>query len=598
MPSRASRSVAFAIALVVVAPAVARAQVVSGTVQGTPVLPPRDRVPPPTTGTGVIKGRVVDGVTGAAVARARVRIMGGATRLPVVTTDAAGVFTFRNLPPGGFTLAADKPTYLSSRYPEAGRTLRGSMGKPLVLGAGETVNTVSIALFHAGAITGRVLDANGDLVESAEVRLMSVSPGGKPQMRNGGSSNDIGEFRIGRLNPGTYLLLASSRRNPVDDQFGPNAALPAEVPAQPVPTYYPGVPALDLAQPIRIERGQTVSDIDITLAEAVPSVVTGTVVGEDGQPLTTGGFLSVRTTLKDMTFPVDTGGTSVRPDGTFRLTLAPGDYVLEARANSSGGPGAPYVERTGMARVNVAGNVEGLTIAIGRLATAAGKVVFEGSAALPPNPQQMSFPLFSSGEGMNCRQGRMTMTADWTFTIEGLAGTCARPPMTGFGAWTLKSVQINGEEFEDDSITFEPGQRLRNVQVTLTDRRIGATFNVSDESGQATREYVGIVFQVSKGQVQQSSIRTVVPPTDEMIALALAANPGRQMPSTQRIQSIQTLGPGDYYAIAIDDIAGEDSRDPSILARLIPSATRVTINEVPDTQISVRRQKLADLLKR
>jgi hypothetical protein len=36
--------------------------------------PPRDRVPPPRTGTAGIKGQVVDGVTGAAVARARVTV--------------------------------------------------------------------------------------------------------------------------------------------------------------------------------------------------------------------------------------------------------------------------------------------------------------------------------------------------------------------------------------------------------------------------------------------------------------------------------------------------------------------------------------------
>jgi hypothetical protein len=41
-----------------------------------PQVPPRDRVPPPRTGTAGIKGRVVDGVTGAAVARARVTVQG------------------------------------------------------------------------------------------------------------------------------------------------------------------------------------------------------------------------------------------------------------------------------------------------------------------------------------------------------------------------------------------------------------------------------------------------------------------------------------------------------------------------------------------
>jgi hypothetical protein len=577
-----------AAAVVVALPAMTMAQVVDP--GSTQVPPMRDRVSPPTTGTGVIKGRVVDGVTGAAVARARVRLTGGMARLPVVVTDAAGGFTFRNLPPGGFMLGVDKSTYLTARYPETGRTMRSSP-KPLTLAAGQSLDGVSIALFHSGAITGRVLDAAGDLVESADVRLLRVTPGGKPQQRNGGSSNDIGEFRIGRIEPGSYLLMVNARRNSGDDPL----AATAEAPPQPVPTYYPGVTALDLAQPIRVERGQTVSDIDITLAEAVPAVVSGTVVTEDGQPLTTGGFLMVRTMLKDMQFPVDAGGGSVRPDGTFRLTLAPGDYVFEVRANSNG----PGVEgRMGMLRVAVGGNVDGLTIPIGRGATASGKVVFEGTATVPANPQQMSFQLFGGSDGMNCRQGRMTIAPDWTFTIEGLFGTCSRPTMSGFGSWSLKSVQINGQDFEEESITFEPGQRFRNVQVTFTDRRSALRFQVSDESGQATREYVGLVFQVAKGQVQQGTIRAVVPPSPEMLAMAASMNPGRPLPQPQRLEMVPQLRPGDYYAIAIDDMAPEDSRDPGVLGRLLPAATRVTVGDVEETAVTLRRQKLAELLKR
>ena len=314
-------------------------------------------------------------------------------------------------------------------------------------------------------------------------------------------------------------------------------------------------------------------------------------IGEDGQPLTAGGFVMARTTIKDMPFPVDTGGGSVRPDGTFRLTLAPGEYVVEARANSSGG-----VDRMGILRVSVNGNIDGLSIQLGQAATASGRVIFEGSSPLPPNPQQMQFQLFSY-DGASCRQGRMTMAADWTFTVEGLGGTCSTAAQSGMGAWLLKSVQINGEDLDDQPITFEPGQRLRNVQVVFTDRRAGVTFQVADEGGQTTRDYVALLFQVVKGQVHPS-IRSLVPPTDEMIALSAAMYPSRPAPTMARRESIAGLRPGEYYVIAIDDIGSEDARDPVVVARLIPSATRVTIGDMPDTPVALRRQKLADILKR
>ena len=92
------------------------------------VRPPRDRPngPPPSVGTGVISGRVVDAPSGSAVARARVRLnwMGPGIRRPPVTTDTSGNFAFTELPPGSFTLGAEKSTYLTARYPEAGPTLR------------------------------------------------------------------------------------------------------------------------------------------------------------------------------------------------------------------------------------------------------------------------------------------------------------------------------------------------------------------------------------------------------------------------------------------------------------------------------------------
>ena len=69
-----------------------QAEIVSA-LQGTP---PRDRVPPPRTGTGVVRGRVVDGVTGAAIARARVTLQGG--KRAFVTTDGNGAFVFAELP--------------------------------------------------------------------------------------------------------------------------------------------------------------------------------------------------------------------------------------------------------------------------------------------------------------------------------------------------------------------------------------------------------------------------------------------------------------------------------------------------------------------
>src|SRR5262249_49022960 len=179
---------------------------------GTDQVVSRDRLAPQRSGTGSVKGRVLDGTTGTGVARARVVIQ-GPTRSTVMT-DASGAFAFANLPPGPITIAVDKSTYLSTRYPTPGRTIRSNM-RPLMLGDGQALENVTIPMFHGASISGRVLDANGDLVDNAQVnvlRLPMAGRAGRPVMRGGASTDDRGEFRIGRLDAGTYLLQVTSGR--------------------------------------------------------------------------------------------------------------------------------------------------------------------------------------------------------------------------------------------------------------------------------------------------------------------------------------------------------------------------------------------------
>jgi hypothetical protein len=575
------------------------AQVGRTEVQSRP-MPGRDQ--PPRFGTAALTGRVVDGATGAAIARARVRIVGGPGARPSVLTDASGAFAFTNLPAGGYTLMAEKSTYLAARHPAPGRTVR-SAPRPLLLRDGEALDGVTVAMFRGGAIAGRVLDAHGDPMEYADVRVMRVAgAGGRPMGVGGNSSNDLGEFRISRLEPGRYLLMVVPRRTsqeePVPD---------AQPPAQPLPTYYPGVLALDQAQPITLDRGQTISGLDIVLAEGTPAIVTGTVLTSGGEPVTAGAFVSARGIVKDLPGFVDSGGSAgVRPDGTFRLSLAPGEHRIEARVNqpSQGGPPRPETEQFGVVRVAVtAGGAEAVSIVVGRGATASGRVIFEGTIPVPSVPEQYRPQLFMSETG-ECRSGRTQFAADWTFRVEGLSGTCSAPPSVGLGGWTLKELLHEGENLLEQPLTFEPGQELRNLQVVFTDKRTELTFRVVDEQGQRTREYVAIVFPASAERRSQFSryVRTYVPPSLELMMMQSAMR-GRGMPPPATSASprgarlppreaIGGLPPGDYYAVALDDIETDAVRDPAVMERLIPGATRISLPEGGTADVALRRVKL------
>jgi hypothetical protein len=563
--------------------------------------PPRDRVPPPRTGTAIVKGKVVDGATGAALARARVTVQ-GPTRTSVLT-DAGGGFAIRNLPAGPLILSVDKPTYLPNRYPQPGRTIR-SGNRPLVLLDGQVLDNLTVPLFHGGAIMGRVLDANGDLLDNAQVAAIRIpAPGriGRPTMRSSSSTDDRGEFRVARLEPGTYVLQVTARRNSMNEDMMPGA--PSAPPSpQPLPTYYPGAAAIEGAQPITLERGQTVTDVEVTLGEAFPGVITGTVTTADGtMPAGSGAFINVRRVASDASAGFDgfAGGTGVRPDGTFRMTLPPGDYQLETQLRRNApGPSRQEDEQFASTKVTVtSGGEESLSIVVGRGASASGRVIFEGDSPAPPSPGKMHIPMYS--ESGLCRSGEATIAADWSFQVDGLTGTCSTPPMGVFGRWTLKAIVVNGTDIGDSPVTFQSGQQIRNVQVIVTDRRSTLSFRVADESGQPTRDYVVVVYPVKKERWRNARIFVgppLIPPVGGPAAQPTMGVPGigRGMPA--RREEMQGLPPGEYYVVAVDDLEPEDFRDTAVLDRLRASGARVTISEGASVDVALRRVSFAAVM--
>jgi hypothetical protein len=603
-------------------------------------LPPRDRPngpPPMPAGTAAIKGRVLDAQTGGAVPRAKVRLnwMGPAIQRPPVTTDDTGSFAFMGLPAGGFTLTVDKATYLSTRYPDGGQTLR-TLSKPLVLTEGQVVNNVSVTLYHGSAIAGRVVDAHGDPVEMAQVQALKLpkSGRGRPQANNMTSCNDLGEFRLARLQPGKYLVLVMPTRR---DMFVVPGGAVERTEAEPIATYYPGVLAADQAQPIAVERGVSVTGMEIAIIEGAAAQVSGTLVDASGQPVTRGGMISVRPIVKDMAGSgLGSSGTNSRPDGTFLLKLSPGEYELEGRVmqmGPGGPPGGPGgQEQFGSVRLTVSGDVTGVTIALGPGATVTGRIVFDGTEAVPAVPSGGNGPgrvMFTSPDGPGCRSGRSELTADWTFTVEGVFGNCMARFNGGIGRWNVKAITHDGKDLMDRAVRFEQGQTLKDVEVILTDKRTELTLHVADEHGAPTREYAAILFSTDKARWTENSryVRTYMPPSEQMLAMMPPQGRSNSMPVTggvvnggvvtggvvgglsaggasyvtfgsqfpmsggmdPRKEMLTNMPAGDYYIVALDDIDAESARDPEMLDQLSRGATRVRLVEGVPADVNLRR---------
>jgi hypothetical protein len=442
-------------------------------------------------------------------------------------------------------------------------------------------------------------------------------------------TNDLGEFRVPRLQPGRYLVQV---RPQMPQSFNPNASV-VEVPLpQPVPTDYPGALDLSQAHPITLNRGETVAGLEVVLAEGTPSVVTGVVLRSDGEPVTSGS-VNARVSGPEATGGYDnSGGTGIRQGGSFQLNLPPGEYTLDAQVvmRQGAGPMGPDDQLFGSTKISVGGgSAEAISIIVGRGATATGRVVFEGSTPPPPSPGQVRVPFYNP-DGPGCRSGQAIIAADWSFKIDGLSGACGAPPSLTFGRWTLKAVTLRGQNLLEQPIAFETGQQYTNVQVVVTDKRTQMDLLVTGDDGLPTREYVAIAFPFDKAKwnPQLRQVRTHVPPqivrlpggvpagisggvtvTGGVVGSQLSAGgvvvggssaytvPGSAGSQGGSPDRMVALPPGEYYVIAVDDIDAEDTQDPAVLGRLTSSAIRVVVPDEAPIEVPLRRFNFADVIR-
>src|SRR6266850_6554937 len=378
--------------------------------------PPRDRSPAPPTGTAIIKGRVVDAQTGSGLARARIRLQGFAANRPPVVTADTGAFKITEVPAGSVFLVVDRSGYMGMRYPEVGKTIRANL-RSLTVAEGQVLEGVNVPMYRGSAIAGRILDPHGEPAEYVQIQILRVpaSGHGRPQPRGNAQTNDLGEFRLPRLESGGYLLRAQSRNNSMGDD-------PSE--SQSLATYYPGVASIDEAQPIAVERGQAATGVEFMLVDGTPSVISGKVVDARGEPAQPGTYVNARpiSEFNDMM----AGSSGLKPDGSFRLKVPPGDYSLEVTAMRPGviGRPGPDDQQFGRARVSVgSAPVSDLTIVLGPGATMTGTLTFEGDSPRPSSPDQIVVSVAPPPFGSTCQSERGTMM-DGNFRVPGIVGTC------------------------------------------------------------------------------------------------------------------------------------------------------------------------------
>jgi hypothetical protein len=197
-----------------------------------------------------ISGRVVDTQTGKPLARASVTVQfKEETNSPVVLTGEDGVFHVLNLPDGPLTLIASRHGYLGA--------------ETTVHIGSDTPAPITLQLTRQSVIRGVVIGDGNAPIRGAQVLLEHAE--GEPQkfvvMRN---TDDAGEFRLGNLRAGRYLVAAVGgvACAPKGMEYGKR--------------YYPNVIARGEAKRIDLEVGQD-ADVKIQLSATPMREVRGRV---------------------------------------------------------------------------------------------------------------------------------------------------------------------------------------------------------------------------------------------------------------------------------------------------------------------------------
>jgi hypothetical protein len=149
---------------------------------------------------GAVTGVVTDEATKAPVAGANVVLApaeGPVAGAAVTTTDDRGRFAFAKVQPGTYRLLAGRDDYL-----------RGESSPPIPVAAGESVRNLAVTLTPTAVISGRVTDDYGEPAGKIYVRALTTRVVAEAR------TNDLGEYRLFGLAPGTYVVSAERYQAP------------------------------------------------------------------------------------------------------------------------------------------------------------------------------------------------------------------------------------------------------------------------------------------------------------------------------------------------------------------------------------------------
>jgi hypothetical protein len=504
-----------------------------------------------------IEGRVINALARDGLRRATLTLTAtrGAGKPVTALSDENGRFAFGNLEPGGYRLTGERTGYQRWAY---GARLNPASGRILVLTPGGTLGGLVFPLPPNAALSGAVLDQEGQPMPGLLVQaLRNGYASGRLRWAPAGGvqTNDRGEFRIGGLPAGRYLLIATDMNIGIAIAGKSVEAPSGRAEEAYGSTYYGNTPDPARAVPVEIQAGDDRRGLQIQMGRSPTVRVRGKVIGApDGSTLVM--MLLRKGSTGGTTAPAGLG-MAQQSDGSFEIrNAAPGSYLLTAIS-----PTSP-TRLAGALPVEVADrHIEGLEFHADSGRSLAGRVSMPGAE---PAALQAVTVAIQSADFDWPEQPSASPSEDGRFTLSGVFHGRFRLRVTGLpeNAY-LQAVRLGGREADPDAL--EPAGS-GELEIALS--RGGA-------------QVEGVVLG-SDGQPLSGAFVALIPDSgrDSRYAGEAAAADGTF--------HLKGIAPGKYKVLAWEDLEPGAFRDPDFVKPFAERAPSLALEENGHSKLTVK----------
>jgi len=490
-----------------------------------------------------LKGVVVNAVTGIPVRNALVESSSGLSSS--MLTDSGGAFHFNSLAAGSATLNAIKPGFLS---------VAPLLGQPRSFRVAPDAPDVVLKLVPTAVLRGHITDDHGLPLENVSVKLLRREPGPSTLMSEqtgSAQTNDLGNFRIPDQPPGTYFLA-------VDPGGTAFHFLDKGNPTGFPHVYYPGVPDLTAATPIKLSAGRE-AVADMILAAAPYVRISGRITGFPQGA-------SVQAALSVAFDPDNPASLEVDPQtGLFHSDwIAPGSYVLSAiglqRASTDAGrvltarqPVLALSEVTGLAVVLEAGvrvpiYISGIPVKedLNRVSLTAksglGEEIGSATPAVENNPVQATADMWFESLPQGTYHLDISASLDEPYFVE--------------------SARFGSTDLLTSDFVVDSSASLRSIDIVFRKgaASVSGTVNLKDAA--------------------HGAVVCLIPDK-------FGATPFFDSTSSSGGFMFQDLAPGAYRIVALDGLSDFDFKSQEGLKKLTAAAAPVTLAPAQNLQITL-----------